>query len=136
MGAALLPLLIAVLSYLAAGTAGIAVRRQWRGYAELGLWNLLTYLTLRRAVRRLPGEPAGEWKKRFLRWFRYTFIALTLAVQFAFVASFGDHGTGDAAVAWFFSVFIYGGLFLSFIIFWLLSRLAPKETAQSSRAGE
>jgi len=79
--------LIAALSYLAGGLAGLLMFRQWRPYARVGLWNLLTIFAVDLAVwhtrdsRGLPlltscGE--GFWHVEFWSTFTGVYVGITI----------------------------------------------------------
>ncbi len=82
---------IAAISYLSAGLAGAVLFRRWRGFACLGLWNLLTVLALSLAIRHVAGEQ-GEmlrncvWTDGGTRWHKFVvlfslfFMLMTLAI--------------------------------------------------------
>jgi len=78
----LVMLIFAILSYLAAGLAGLWRGGQWRAHASLGFWNLLTlggmWIAIRRAGKRGENLP----KKGFLGAFTWIFVYLTVLLQF------------------------------------------------------
>jgi len=87
--AAALLLLIAALSYVAAGLAGLWVGAQWRTYAYLGFGNLLTVAAMWIAIR-FSGERGKEArKKKFLRAFTYIFVLLTVQLDWMFLLLLG-----------------------------------------------
>lgn len=74
-------LLIVALSYVAAGLAGLWLGAQWRTYAYLGFWNLLTVGALWIAIG-ASGELGKEArKKKFLRGFTCIFVLLTVPLD-------------------------------------------------------
>jgi len=82
--AAALLLLIAALSYVAAGLAGLWRGAPWRTYAYLGFWNLLTVAAMWIAIR-FSGERGEEArKKKFLRAFTCIFVLLTVLLDWMF----------------------------------------------------
>jgi hypothetical protein len=89
LAAALVVLLAAaLLSYLSAGLAGLVMFGRWKGYARVGLWNLLTLVGLAFQIRHIPGE-RGEALRNTRRWgvgfsfvFSVVFVALTVMLQF------------------------------------------------------
>ena len=80
--------LVAVLSYVAAGVSGVLLYGQWKGYARLGLWNLLTLVGLVLAIRHVPGERGEKLRSVVTRrgrpttkfWHLFTVLYLVLAV--------------------------------------------------------
>jgi len=81
---------IAVLSYLAGGLSGLILFRRWRGFARLGLWNLLTFLAIALVEGKVGGERGellragrgkGFWKVSWGFVFSLVFIILTVLTQ-------------------------------------------------------
>lgn len=79
--------LIGALSYVAGGLTGLLMFRQWRPYARVGLWNLLTIFAVDLAVwhtrdsRGLHLETRrgkGFWQVEFWLVFTAAFVAITL----------------------------------------------------------
>jgi hypothetical protein len=80
----LIPVLIALLSYVTAGLVGLSLFGRWRGYAGLGLWNLLTLQAVSVATRRRPRERWNEGeagRKAFVRRFTFLYVLLCLALE-------------------------------------------------------
>lgn len=89
-----LALIVATLSYVSAGAAGVLVFRRWARPARLGFWNLLTLLGLilvihRRSVADLyrvapAGDSAAAQRadaRRFVMWFVVLYLVGTIVVQ-------------------------------------------------------
>lgn len=78
---------IATISYVSAGLTGVLLFGKWKGYAQLGLWNVLTIVALFFSIRHLKG-PIGErlrnpekarGKRLFLLVFSLFYILITIA---------------------------------------------------------
>ncbi len=91
----------ALLSYLSAGLAGLAVFRRWRGVAHMGLWNLLTLVVFYIAVRdsklaERVAEPESRWQgdhrgaaSSLTLAFTAIFMVLTVLFQALLASSIG-----------------------------------------------
>jgi hypothetical protein len=85
-------ILVALLSYAAAGLSGLRFFGKWHPYAWLGLWNLATFAALVIVVRhaRLEGryhfgqqrESPMSWLTDFCATFTFLFVVLAIVVQF------------------------------------------------------
>lgn len=77
-----LPLIVAPLSYLSAGIAGLLAGRHWRNSARLGFWNLLTFIGFWVAVSRVHRQEDEAFRKsRLLFAFAIIFPFLTVALE-------------------------------------------------------
>ncbi len=96
-----LPGWIALLSYLAAGMAGLSRFGRWRGYARLGLWNCLSLIAVAIASRRQPRDrwEGSEFARRtFVRRFTLFYIFLCLALELALRIPLGADYSGPIVV--------------------------------------
>lgn len=77
---------ILAVSYVSAGLAGLALFRKWSGYAQLGLWNLLTlygFYIATRDVKRVAGDRLRNPEKKpgrkaFIIVFSFFYMVLTI----------------------------------------------------------
>ncbi len=83
-------LFVGALSYLAGGLSGMLMFRRWRGFARLGLWNVLTLFALAYREERIGGEMGkmlaagrgkGFWRVPWSIAFSLVFVALTILAQ-------------------------------------------------------
>jgi hypothetical protein len=78
------PILVAGISYLAAGLSSLWLLGKWKGYAALGLYNLLSLAGLFLRVRFFPGERVKTLRGvRFITLFSLTFVLLTNLLNIA-----------------------------------------------------
>ncbi|GAH86525.1 unnamed protein product, partial [marine sediment metagenome] len=80
-------LFIAALSYVSAGLTGLLMFGQWKGYAAVGLWNVLTLPALGIAVGAARGRCGenmrrgwgrGWWRLDF--WFVFTIVFMVVTI--------------------------------------------------------
>jgi hypothetical protein len=99
----LLILWTAACSYLAAGTAGFLIAKQWRPYATLGLWNLATLIALAIAVKRqqrLPKLHRLLHRRIFILSFSLLFLTLNGAASWLLRLLLGLYWPTTALRAW------------------------------------
>lgn len=91
VGMAIALFLIAVLSYVSSGIAGLWLHGQWGKYAKLGFYNLLTLIAYYWAVRRMfPSDPQSKInnqnnkvkRQELVFVFSITFVLLTIILQY------------------------------------------------------
>lgn len=84
---AVVVVLIAALSYVSAGLAALILFGRWKGYAQVGLWNLLTLVGLYFQVKHIPGERGERLRNTrrcgfgFVLLFSVVFVATSVLVQ-------------------------------------------------------
>ena len=78
------PILVAGISYLAAGLCSLWLLGKWKRYAAIGLYNLLSLAGLFLRVRFFPGERVKTLRGvRFISLFSLTFVLLTNLLNIA-----------------------------------------------------
>ena len=95
--------LTAVLSYAAAGLSAWWLLGKWKGYAELGLMNLLTVLGLLAGVKLLPGSSARALREKkltasFIRLFSLIFFCLWLLLEIGLLLPLRGNSEAQGAV--------------------------------------
>jgi hypothetical protein len=86
-------LVVAGLSYLSAGLAGLLVSRQWHRYAPFGLLNLLTIAGFLLGVVHLALREGREFRAfRFIAAFTIVFVVLGLILQLTLLLLVGSSG--------------------------------------------
>jgi hypothetical protein len=82
--------IVLAVSYVSAGCAGLALFRRWKGYARLGLWNVLTLFAFYIATEHVKG-PVGErlrgsgekaGRGTFVVYFSIFFVAITVILRY------------------------------------------------------
>jgi hypothetical protein len=79
--------LVVVVSYISAGIAAWSILGKWKGYATLGMINLLTCIGLLLFIRFAPVQIAKDLRThrwRFWRRFSIIYVSLTIVLQFLF----------------------------------------------------
>lgn len=89
-------LLVAGLSYISAGLAGLYVRREWHRFAPWGLLNVLTIVGFLLGVVHLALREGREFRAfRFIAAFTITFVVLGLMLQLALLLLTGIKPSGS-----------------------------------------